>query len=45
MHIFWSFKECRREKNETFVEETEHINIAMLMYNLIEYINNYAATW
>ena len=40
-----SFKECRREKNETFVEETEHINIAMLMYNLIEYINNYAATW
>ena len=40
-----SFKECRREKNETFVEETEHINLAMLMYNLIEYINNYAATW
>ena len=38
------FKECRREINETFVEETEHINIVMPMYNLIEYINNYTDT-
>ena len=31
------FKECRAEINETFVDEAEYINIAMLMYNLIEY--------
>ena len=28
------FKECRTEINETFVNKTEHINIAMSMYNL-----------
>ena len=36
------FKECRRETNETFVDETEHIYIAMPMYNLIEYRDNYS---
>ena len=35
-------KEYRTEINETFVDETEHINIAMSMYNLIEYSDNYA---
>ena len=29
--------------NKTFVEKTEHINIAMPMYNLIEY-SNYSDT-
>ena len=35
------FKECRTEINETFVDETKHINIAMPIYNLIEYIDKY----
>ena len=35
-------KEYRTEINETFVDETEHNNIAMSMYNLIEYSDNYA---
>ena len=30
--------------NETFANNAEHINIAMLMYNLIEYSNNYFDT-
>ena len=38
------FKECRTEINETFVDKTEHINIAMPMYNLIEYSDNYSDT-
>ena len=38
------FKECRTEINETFVDKTEHINIARSMYNLIEYIDNYSDT-
>ena len=38
------FKECRTEINETFVDETEHINVAMPMYNLIEYSDNHCAT-
>ena len=38
------FIECRTEINETFVDETEHINIAMPMYNLIEYSDNYSDT-
>ena len=36
------FKECRAEINETFVDKAEHINIAMLMYNLTEYSDNYS---
>ena len=30
--------------NETFVDKTKHINIAMPMYNLIEYSDNYSDT-
>ena len=28
------FKDCRTEINATFVDEVEHINIAMPLYNL-----------
>ena len=38
------FRKCRAEINETFVDEAEHINIAMPMYNLIEYSDNYSDT-
>ena len=38
------FKECRTEINETLVDKTEYINIAMPMYNLTEYSNNYSDT-
>ena len=38
------FKECRTEINETLVDKTEYINIAMAMYNLTEYSNNYSDT-
>ena len=38
------FRKCRTEINETFVNNGEHVNIAMTMYNLIEYSNNYCDT-
>ena len=38
------FKNCRTEINETFIDEAEHINITMPMYNLIEYSDNYCDT-
>ena len=38
------FKESRTEINETFIEEVEHSNITMPMYNLIEYSDNYSNT-
>ena len=38
------FKECRTEINETFVDKTKHINIAMPMYNLIKYNDNHSDT-
>ena len=38
------FRECRTEINETFVDNAEHINIVMPMYNLIEYSDNYSDT-
>ena len=38
------FRKCRTEINETFVDDAEHINIAMPMYNLIEYSDNYSDT-
>ena len=38
------FEECRTEINESFVDKTEHINIAMPVYNLIEYSDNYSDT-
>ena len=38
------FRKCRTEINETFVDDAQHINIAMPMYNLIEYSDNYSDT-
>ena len=38
------FKECRTKIHENFVDKTEHINITMPMYNLIEYNDNYSDT-
>ena len=38
------FNKCRTEINETFVDETDIINITMSMYNLLEHINNYSDT-
>ena len=38
-----AFKNCakfRTEINETFVDDAEHINIAIPVYNLIEYSDN-----
>ena len=35
---------CRTEINESFIDEAEHINIKMTMYNLIEYSDNYSYT-
>ena len=34
------FRKCRTEISETFIDEAEHINITMPMYNLIEYSGN-----
>ena len=36
------FRKCRTEINEAFIDEAEYINIAMPMYNLIEYSDNYS---
>ena len=41
---FAPFEKCRTEINETFVDETDFINITMSMYNLIEYSDNYSDT-
>ena len=38
------FRKCRTEINENFIDKAEHINIAMPMYNLIEYSDNYSDT-
>ena len=38
------FRKCRTGINETFIDEAEHINIAMPMYNLTEYSDNYFDT-
>ena len=38
------FKDCRTEINDTFVDYADFINIAMPMYNLIEYGDNYSDT-
>ena len=38
------FEKFRTETNETFVDETDFINITMPMYNLIEYSDNYSST-
>ena len=38
------FEKCRTEINETFVDETDFINVTMPMFNLIEYSDNYSST-
>ena len=38
------FRKCRTETKETFIDEAEHINITMHMYNLIGYSDNYSDT-
>ena len=38
------FEKCRTEINDMFVNDAQHINIAMLLYNLMEYSNNYYDT-
>ena len=35
-----SFSPCRTEINHVFIDEENHIYIAMLLYNLIEYSHN-----
>ena len=41
---FAPFNKCRTEINRTFVDESNFVNIAMPMYNLIEYSDNYSDT-
>ena len=38
------FSACTTKVNDVFVDETNHIYIAMPMYNLIEYSDNYSDT-
>ena len=38
------FRKCRTERNETLIDEAEHINITMRMYNFIEYSDKYFDT-
>ena len=38
------FRKCRTEINETFVDDAEHINIAMPIYNSIECSDTYSDT-
>ena len=38
------FEKCRTEINETFIDETTHINITMPMCNSIEYSDSYSDT-
>ena len=39
-----TIKDCRIEINDTFVDYVDFINIAMPMYNLIEYSDDYFDT-
>ena len=39
-----TFKNCRTQINDTFFDYADFINIAMPMYNLIEYSDNYSDT-
>ena len=36
------FRSCISKINNTFVDSTEDLHIVMLMYNLLEYSNNYS---
>ena len=39
-----TFRKYRTENNETFIDEAEHINFPMPMYNWIEHSDNYSDT-
>ena len=39
-----TFPTCKRVINDVFVDEVDHVDIAMLTYNLIEYSDNYSDT-
>ena len=41
---FAPFENCRTEIDSTFVNKADFINIAMPIYNLIEYSDNYFDT-
>ena len=38
------FSTCKTEINDVFIDEANHIYTAILMYNLIEYSDNYSDT-
>ena len=38
------FSSCKTEINDVFIDEADHIYIAMPMYNLIEYDDNFSDT-
>ena len=38
------FSICKKEINDEFIDEANHIYIAISMYNLIEYSDNYSET-
>ena len=38
------FSTCKTEINDVFIDEANHIYIAMPMYNLIDYSDNYSDT-
>ena len=38
------FTNCRTKINDTFIDKAEYTDIAMPMYNLIEYSGNYSDT-
>ena len=38
------FSTCKTEINDVFIDEANHIYIAMHMYNLVEYSDNYSET-
>ena len=42
--IYAPFRKCRTEINENVIDEAAYINIAMPMYNFIEYSDNYSDT-
>ena len=44
LKICASFSTCETIINDVFVDEAEHIYIAMPMYNLIEHSENYSDT-
>ena len=39
-----SFYTCKTEINDVFIDEASHIFIAMAIYNLVEYSDNYSDT-